>query len=121
LNAVGPSVTNREWLSSLKNPPGQILIPVSEPDSAWSLSKGASLMENHTQEDLKAHLLSTNEHFRNLHEQHARLKKDIQAIESKPYVSEADELEEQRLKKLKLHIKDQMNEIITQYKHASVG
>lgn len=79
-------------------------------------------MENHTQdEDLKAHLLTINEQFRSLAEQHAQLKKQIEEIESKPHVTESDELEEQRLKKLKLRIKDQMNEIMAQYRHASVS
>ncbi len=78
-------------------------------------------MENHTQEDLKAHLLATNEHFRTLAEQHAQLKRQIEEIESKPHVTGDDELEEQRLKKLKLHIKDQMNDLIAQYKTASVS
>ena len=79
-------------------------------------------MENHTQDDdLKAHLLATNEHFRTLAEQHAQLKQQIAAIESKPRLTPADEVEEQRLKKIKLHVKDQMNEIMAQYKHASVA
>lgn len=79
-------------------------------------------MEHHTQdEELKAHLLASDEHFRTLAEQHARLKKEIGAIESKPHVTGDDELEEQRLKKLKLHVKDEMNQILTKYKHASVG
>jgi uncharacterized protein YdcH (DUF465 family) len=78
-------------------------------------------MENHTtEEDFKAHLLATNEQFRTLSEQHAHLKHQIEEIESKPHVTGADELEEQRLKKLKLHIKDQMNEILAGYRHASV-
>ena len=77
-------------------------------------------MENHTQEDLKAHLLATNEQFRALAGQHAHLKKQIEAIESKPHVTSAEEIEEQRLKKLKLHAKDQMNEIMAQYRHAGV-
>jgi uncharacterized protein YdcH (DUF465 family) len=78
-------------------------------------------MENHTQdEDFKAHLLATNEHFRTLAEQHAQLKHQIEEIESKPHVTEVDELEEQRLKKMKLHVKDQMNEILFTHKHASV-
>ena len=77
-------------------------------------------MENHTQdEELKAHLLSSDEQFRSLTEQHARLKKQIEAIEAKPHVTEADEIEEQRLKKLKLLIKDQMNEILSTHKHAA--
>jgi uncharacterized protein len=79
-------------------------------------------MENHTQdEELKAHLLNTNQEFRTLAEQHAQLKRQIEAIESKPHVTEEDELEEQRLKKLKLHVKDEMLEIIEHHKHASVN
>ncbi len=79
-------------------------------------------MENHTQDDdLKAHLLATNEQFRALAEQHAQLKKQIEAIESKPYLTSADETEEQRLKKLKLRVKDQMNEMMSQYRHAAVA
>jgi uncharacterized protein YdcH (DUF465 family) len=78
-------------------------------------------MENHTQdEDFKAHLLATNEHFRTLAELHVQLKHQIEQIESKPHVTEVDELEEQRLKKMKLHLKDQMNEILFTHKHASV-
>ena len=79
------------------------------------------MRENHTQEELKAHLLATNEQFRTLAEQHARLKRQIEDIEAKPHVTADDELEEQRLKKLKLHLKDQMNELMAQYKTASVG
>ena len=79
-------------------------------------------MENHTQdEELKAHLLATNEQFRLLNEQHAHLKHKIEEIEARPHVTEADEVEEQRLKKLKLNLKDQMLEIMAQYGHTSVG
>ena len=79
-------------------------------------------MENRTQEEeLKAHLLSTDEHFRSLCEQHAQLKHQIEEIESRPHVTGADELEEQRLKKLKLHLKDQMNNILAQSRHATVS
>jgi uncharacterized protein YdcH (DUF465 family) len=73
------------------------------------------------EEELKAHLLSTNELFRSLARQHAHLKHQIEAIESKPHVTGEDELEEQRLKKLKLSLKDQMNELLASYKHASVN
>ena len=50
-------------------------------------------MENQTQEEAKAHLLATNEQFRALSEQHAQLKKQIEQIESRPHVTEADETE----------------------------
>jgi len=79
------------------------------------------LLENQTQDDAKAHLLATNEQFRSLSEQHAQLKKQIEEIESKPHVTGADEVEEQRLKKLKLHIKDQMNELLAHSRTATVS
>lgn len=79
-------------------------------------------MENHTQdEENKAHLLATDEHFRALSEQHARLKQQIEEIESKPHLTGDDELEEQRLKKLKLHLKDQMTDILSHHRPATVN
>ncbi|MBV8811225.1 MAG: YdcH family protein [Acidobacteriaceae bacterium] len=78
-------------------------------------------MEHRTQEEeLKAHLLATNEQFRTLSEQHAQLKRQIGLIESKLHVTPEDELEEQRIKKQKLRVKDQMNQIVAQYRHTTV-
>ena len=78
-------------------------------------------MENHTQEEeLKAHLLAADEQFRTLYEQHAQLKGQIERIEAKPHVTGDDEIEEHRLKKLKLNVKDQMNQILAYHRHASV-
>ena len=80
------------------------------------------MTENHTQEEeAKAHLLATNEQFRTLSEQHALLKQQIEQIESKPHVTEADEIEEQRLKKLKLQVKDQMNDLLAHSRAATVS
>ncbi len=77
-------------------------------------------MENSAQdEELKAHLLTSDSHFRELVEQHAQLKHQVEEIESRQFVTEEDELEEQRLKKLKLHAKDQMNEILETHRHAA--
>jgi uncharacterized protein YdcH (DUF465 family) len=78
-------------------------------------------MENHTQDDLRAHLLATDQNFRSLQEQHAQFSKLIDQIEAKGLVTGADELEEQRLKKLKLHVKDEMNGIMARFRTASVG
>jgi uncharacterized protein len=64
------------------------------------------------QEELKAHLLATSEEFRQLAAQHAEYKRQLEEIESKPHVTPEDEAEEHRIKKLKLHLKDQMNEIL---------
>ena len=78
-------------------------------------------MENHTQDDLKARLLETDERFRHLQEQHAQYSRLVDDIESRGLVTEADEIEEQRLKKLKLHTKDEMNEILARSRTATVG
>lgn len=77
-------------------------------------------MENSAQdEELRAHLLASDSHFRELAEQHARLKRQVEEMEARHLLTEEDELEEQRLKKLKLHAKDQMNQILESYRHAT--
>ena len=48
-------------------------------------------------------------------------RQQIEEIEAKAHVTEADELEEQRIKKLKLRVKDQMNDILAQYRHSTVS
>lgn len=77
-------------------------------------------MENN-QEELRAHLMATDEEFRHMAEQHAQYHQELEAIESKAHPTDQDEAEEHRLKKLKLHLKDQMNEIIARYKLQNVG
>lgn len=76
-------------------------------------------MENNTQDDLRAHLLATDERFRHLQEQHARYSKLVEDIESRGLVTEAEEIEEQKLKKLKLHAKDEMNEMLARSRAAT--
>lgn len=67
------------------------------------------------QDELKAHLMATDESFRRLAEQHAEYKKQIEQIEAKPRLTPEDEIEEQRIKKLKLRLKDQMTDIMARY------
>lgn len=70
-------------------------------------------MEKVRQEELKMHLIETNEEFRLLAQQHADYERLINEIEAKPHVTPEDEFEEHRLKKLKLRLKDQMAEIMS--------
>ena len=77
-------------------------------------------MEN-TQEDLKAHLMQTNDEFRHLAEQHHQYHQELEALEAKTHLTPQDEIEEHRLKKLKLHLKDQMNEIVSRYRAQHVA
>jgi uncharacterized protein YdcH (DUF465 family) len=79
-----------------------------------------TLMEN-TQEDLKAHLMQTNEEFRRLAEQHSQYHQQLEALEAKSHLTPQDEIEEHRLKKLKLHLKDQMNQMLSRYRAQQVA
>mgnify|MGYP001168638051 CR=1 FL=1 len=63
-------------------------------------------------EELKAHLMETDEEYRRLAAEHAQHKKRVEDLESRPYLSEDEKIEEVRLKKLKLRLKDQMAEIL---------
>jgi uncharacterized protein len=74
-------------------------------------------MEMNTQEELKAHLMATNDEFRRLALQHADYKKQVETLEAKHHLTEEEKVEEVRLKKLKLRLKDQMAEMISRYKH----
>ena len=77
-------------------------------------------MEN-TQDELKAHLMKTDEDFRRLAEQHAQYHMQLEALEAKPHLTPEEELEEHRLKKLKLRLKDQMNAIVSRNRTQNVA
>ena len=74
-----------------------------------------------SQTELKAHLMATSEEFRQLAAQHAEYDRLLDAIEAKPHVTPEDEVEEHRIKKLKLRVKDQMNEVMARYKSEKVA
>lgn len=73
------------------------------------------------QDELKAHLMATDDTFRRLAQEHAQYERQIEAIEAKPRLTDQDELEEHRLKKLKLRIKDQMTEIMARHRAQHVA
>ena len=77
-------------------------------------------MENTAQEELKAHLMATDEEFRRLCAEHSDYDRKLEALEAKHALTEQDQMEEVRLKKLKLHLKDQMVEIMNRNKHAHI-
>ena len=71
--------------------------------------------------DLKAHLMQTDEHFRDLLTQHQDYDRKIVDLEAKAHLTTEEEMEEIRLKKLKLHTKDLMVEIMKNYKTEQVS
>lgn len=70
-------------------------------------------MEQTNNEELKAHLMATDAHFRSLVEEHALYHKQLEDLESKDNVTLADEEVEHRLKKHKLRLKDEINMIVS--------
>jgi hypothetical protein len=86
----------------LTNLPTEPIIPTNRLGA--ETHEGEPLMEN-TQEELKAHLMQTDEGFRHLAEQHMQYHKLLEVIESKAFLTPEDEIEEHRLKKLKLHLR----------------
>jgi uncharacterized protein YdcH (DUF465 family) len=69
-------------------------------------------------EELKAHLMATDPHFRALAEEHAQLKQRLQVIEAKDHLTLEDEDQEHQIKKQKLLLKDQMNDILARSRKA---
>jgi uncharacterized protein YdcH (DUF465 family) len=78
-------------------------------------------MEQNAQEEIKAHLMQTNEKYRELTEKHREYKRQVEALEAKTALTAQEELEEHRLKKLKLHLKDEMEQLVSEYKLQHAG
>jgi uncharacterized protein YdcH (DUF465 family) len=67
-------------------------------------------------EELKQQLLQSNDEFRQLATQHQDLDERIHNLATRPYLSEPEQLEEVKLKKKKLLLKDQMETILRQHR-----
>ena len=78
-------------------------------------------MERNAQDELKAHLMATNPEFSRLAGQHSEYASKLDALESLPHLTTEEELEEKRLKKGKLRLKDQMEAIMSQFRSQQVA
>ena len=78
-------------------------------------------MERNAQEESKAHLMATSEEYRQLASQHSDFARKLDDLESLPHLTEEQQLEETRLKKLKLRLKDQMEAMLSQNRPQQVA
>jgi len=78
-------------------------------------------MDRNAQEELKAHLMQTDEDFRHLVEQHSDYAHKLEDLGSRPHLSEQEQMEEVRLKKLKLHAKDLIEARLSRYRAQNVA
>ncbi len=68
------------------------------------------------------HLLATHEEFRKLATEHTKYEQRLSSLTHKRYLTDDEKVEEVRLKKLKLRLRDQMESIERQYReHVSKG
>ena len=68
------------------------------------------------EEEIKDHLISSNPDFRRLVEEHKHYEGRLQELHRQNHMTDHDHLEEIQLKKKKLHLKDQMNALISKYR-----
>lgn len=66
--------------------------------------------------DIKEHLLQSNEDFRRLAQKHHQYDEQLEKLVHKAHLSEQEKIEEVNLKKMKLHVKDQMEAMIQKYR-----
>lgn len=66
-------------------------------------------------EEIKTHLMNLDPEFRRLAVQHSDYSRLLHEFESKQHLSEAELAEEARLKRVKLALKDHMQEMMSQY------
>ena len=64
------------------------------------------------QTDQSARLMETNEEFKSLAEQHSSYDRRLEELSARRYLSQDEQMEEMRLKKLKLQLKDRMHQIL---------
>jgi len=65
-------------------------------------------------EAIREQLMAGNEEYRRLRDEHTRYASQLEQLTSKPFLSEQERVEEVRLKKLKLRVKDQMEMLVRQ-------
>jgi uncharacterized protein YdcH (DUF465 family) len=73
-----------------------------------------------TTEDLRQSLLAHDPQFRRLAEEHSRCEVELEQIHNEMYLNSEDLIQEITLKKLKLHLKDEMELMVARHQRQLV-
>ena len=76
-------------------------------------------MENH--DELVTKLLEKDELFRNAYKTHKDYENKLEKLEKKPRLSSTETAEKNKMKKLKLALKDEMEKKISEYRRHEKG
>jgi uncharacterized protein len=68
---------------------------------------------------VREQLLASNEEFRKLADEHSNYSQRLESLTTKKFLSEEEKIEEIRLKKLKLRLKDEMESFQSRAQQAS--
>ena len=74
-----------------------------------------------SQEESKAHLMANDGEYRRLAAEHSNYARRLDELEALPHLSAEEEMEEHRLKKIKLRLKDQMEAIASRSRAGQVA
>lgn len=65
--------------------------------------------------DIREHLMARNTEFQRLTQEHSRYETQLEQLSKTPYLSSEDIIRQITLKKLKLRVKDQMEQLIARH------
>ena len=71
-------------------------------------------------DSVREQLLASHEEFRRLAQEHSHHCDRLHSLIEKRYLTEDEKMEEVRIKKLKLHLKDQMQTIEQEYRRSHI-
>jgi uncharacterized protein YdcH (DUF465 family) len=69
------------------------------------------------EEEIREYLISGNAEFRRLCEEHRLYEGKLNELQSRHHMTQQDHVEEIRLKKKKLHLKDEMNSMVSRFRN----